>query len=240
MSAIIAFATPLMFQVLIDKVITHRSYQTLFAMVLMFGTLTLFDGLFSYVRQYLMTVITSKIDARLASRIFQRLMTLPMHFFENTSAGVLARNLQQTDTIRQFLTGRLFQTMLDALSLPIMLVVLLLYSATLTAVVLGFSCAMAVIIGVMLPTFRRHLDGLYAAEGARQGHLVETLHGMRTVKSLSLEPARIAEWNERVTTGVQRRAAVGRIAALAGRADIWPGKSHANQRAWPGCGGSVQ
>ena len=216
MSAIIAFATPLMFQVLIDKVITHRSYQTLFAMIAIFGTLTAFDGLFSYVRQYLMTVITSKIDARLASRVFQHLMTLPMYFFEGTSAGVLARNLQQTDTIRQFLTGRLFQTMLDALSLPIMLVVLMLYSGILTAVVLGFSLAMATIIGVMLPTFRRHLESLYAAEGARQGHLVETLHGMRTVKSLSLEPSRMAAWNERITTGVQRRATVGRVAALAG------------------------
>ena len=216
MSAIIAFATPLMFQVLIDKVITHRSYQTLFAIVLMFGTLTLFDGLFSYVRQYLMTVITSKIDARLASRIFQHLMTLPMFFFEGISAGVLARNLQQTDTVRQFLTGRLFQTMLDALSLPLMLVVLVLYSVKLTAVVLGCSLAMALLIGVLLPTFRRNLESLYAAEGARQGHLIETLHGMRTIKSLSLEPSRVAAWNERITTGVQRRAIVGRIAALAG------------------------
>ena len=216
MSAIIAFATPLMFQVLIDKVITHRSYQTLFALILMFGTLTIFDGAFSYVRQYLMTIITSKIDARLASRIFQHLLTLPMFFFESTSAGVLARNLQQTDTIRQFLTGRLFQTMLDALSLPLMLVVLLLYSGKLTAVVLGFSFLMALIIGVLLPTFRRQLESLYAAEGARQGHLVETIHGMRTIKSLALEPARMSAWNERITAGVQRRAAVGRIAALAG------------------------
>jgi len=216
MSTVIAFATPLMFQVLIDKVITHRSYQTLLAMVLMFLTLTVFDGLFGYVRQYLMTVITSKIDARLASRVFQHLLTLPVSFFETNSAGVLARNIQQTDTIRGFLTGRLFQTMLDALSLPIMLVVLVLYSGELTAVVLGFSLLMATIIGLLLPTFRRQLETLYAAEGARQGHLIETIHGMRTVKSLALEPSRMAAWNERVTTGVQRRAAVGRIAALAG------------------------
>lgn len=216
MSALIAFAAPLMFQILIDKVITHHSYETLFALMLMFGVLTAFDGLFSYVRQYLMTVITSKIDARLASRVFQHLLSLPLYFFESTTAGVLARNLQQTDTIRQFLTGRLFQTLLDALSLPLMLAVLLLYSAKLTALVLAFSLVMAGIIGVMVPTFRRHLENLYQAEGARQGHLVETIHGVRTVKSLALEPARLAAWNEKITAGVQRRAVVGRIAALAG------------------------
>ena len=216
MSALIAFATPLMFQILIDKVITHRSYQTLFALMLIFGTLTVFDGLFGYVRAYLMTIITSKIDARLASRTFRHLLSLPLHFFEATTTGILARHLQQTDTIRQFLTGRLFQTMLDAMTLPLMLGMLLLYSVKLALVVIGFSSAMAAIIGLMLPTFRRQLERLYQAEGARQGHLVETIHGMRTVKSLALEPVRIAAWNEKITASVQRRARVGRISAIAG------------------------
>ena len=111
MSAVIAFAAPLMFQILIDKVITHHSTETLFTLELMFGVLTVFDGVFSYVRQYLITVITSKVDAGLASRTFAHLLTLPLPFFERTTTGVLARNLQQTDTIRQFLTGRLFQTL---------------------------------------------------------------------------------------------------------------------------------
>ena len=102
------------------------------------------------------------------------------------------------------------------LSLPLMLVVLFLYSVKLTFLVVGFSLAMAGVIGFMAPTFRRHLESLYQAEGARQGHLIETIHGVRTVKSLALEPARLAAWNEKVTTGVQRRATVGRIGALAG------------------------
>ncbi len=216
MSTLIAFATPLMFQILIDKVITHRSYQTLTALMLIFATLTLFDGLFSYVRQYLMTVITSKVDARLASRPFPHLPALPPGFFEATTTGVLVRHLQQTDTIRHFLTGRLFQTMLDAITLPRLLVMLLLYSVKLTLIVLGFSLAMAAIIGVMLPVFRRQLERLYQAEGARQGHLVETIHGMRTVKSLALEPVRLASWNEKIVGSVRGRARVGRISAAAG------------------------
>ena len=56
---------------------------------------------------------------------------------------------------------------------------------------------------------------LYQAEGARQAHLIETIHGMRTVKSLALEPNRQAAWNDRITTGAQRRAVVGRMGAAA-------------------------
>jgi subfamily B ATP-binding cassette protein HlyB/CyaB len=215
MSAVIAFATPLMFQILIDKVITHRSYQTLYSLMLIFGVLTMFDGVFSYTRQYLMLFITSKIDGRLASRTFRHLLSLPLFFFERTTAGVLARHMQQTEAIRQFLTGRLFQTMLDAMALPLMLGILLLYSVKLTFVVLGFSAVIAAIIAFMVPTFRRRLEQLYAAEGSRQAHLVETIHGMRTVKSIALEPVRMSAWDDKVAQGVQRRATVGRISALA-------------------------
>ncbi len=215
MSSIIGFATPMMFQLLIDKVITHHSYQTLTALMLIFCTLTFFDAVFNYTRQYLMLIVTSKIDARLASRTFRHLLSLPLFFFEATTAGVLSRHLQQTETIRHFLTGRLFQTALDAIALPVTLTILLLYSAKLTLVVLLFTAAIALIIAVIVPVFRSKLEQLYAAEGARQSHLVETLHGMRTVKSLALEPVRMNTWDDAVANGVSRRATVGKISALA-------------------------
>jgi len=215
MSAFISFATPLMFQILIDKVITHHSYQTLYAVMIIFVVLTLFDSVFGYVRQYLMTYLTAKIDTRLGTRTFQHLLSLPLNFFESNTAGVLARHMQQTETIRQFLTGRIFHTTLDVMVLPIMLCILFFYSVKLTFVVLGFSIAMAVIIGIMVPTFRRQLEQLYAAEGNKQSHLIETIHGMRTVKSLTLEGARMESWNEKIVSSAKRRQAVGKIAALA-------------------------
>jgi ATP-binding cassette subfamily B protein len=39
---------------------------------------------------------------------------------------------------------------------------------------------------------------------------------MRTVKSLALEPRRMSLWNDAIALGVRRRAAVGKISALAG------------------------
>src|SRR5207248_2035363 len=87
-SNVIGLCTPLLFHVIIDKVLPHRSYQTLVAVVLIFLVLTTFDGLFCYVRQRLMLFATNKMDARLASRTFQRLLRLPMPFFEQTTAGV--------------------------------------------------------------------------------------------------------------------------------------------------------
>ncbi len=215
MTSLVAFATPLFFQIMIDKVIPHRSIQTLFAVVAAFAITMLFEAAFSYIRQYLMVFATTKIDARLASRTFAHLLRLPMHFFENTTAGVLLRHMQQTEGIRGFLTGRLFQTLLDAVTMPILLIGLLLYSGILTLVVLAFALAMAGVIALMIPTFRRYLERLYTAEGARQADLVETIHGVRTVKSLALESQRIKSWDQKVVSSIRSRATVGYFSAVA-------------------------
>jgi ATP-binding cassette, subfamily B, bacterial HlyB/CyaB len=215
MANLIGFSIPLLYRVIIDKVVPHHSYQTLYAVILIFATVILFDGMFSYMRQYLMLFATNKIDARLGSRTFQHLLGLPLTFFEKTPAGILTRHLQQPEKIRLFMTGRLFQTFLDTAVLPVLIVLLAMYSFKLTLLVMGFSMAIASVIAIMIPTFRRQLNHLYQAEGARQGHLIETIHGMRTVKSLGLEPARKKAWDDKLAELVRRHTVVGKMGALA-------------------------
>ena len=216
LSNLIAFAMPLLFQVLIDKVVAHEAWQTLTVVVLAFLLLAAFDGFFAYARQRLMLLASNKVDARLGARTFGHLLSLPLSFFETHAAGVLVRHMQQTEKLRHFLTGRLFQTLLDAALLPVLLVLLAVYSGVLTMVVLGFSAAIAAVIGAMVPAFRRRLNRLYATEGARQAHLVETLHNMRAVKSLVLEPGRQRAWDDQVAAAVRAHADVGRLSAAGG------------------------
>lgn len=211
LSSVISMAMPLFFNIMIDKVLPHQSHQTLYTLTFILVVVMTFEGLFSYVRQYLMLVATNKIDARLISRSFHHLLHLPMPFFENSTTGVLIRHMQQTEVIRNFLTGTMFHTLLDVATLPILLVVLTMYSGFLTMVVLMFTVAIAAVIGIMLPTFRKHLENLYNAEGNRQADLVETIHGMRAVKSMALEPLRKASWDRKVAISIFRRAKVGGI-----------------------------
>jgi ATP-binding cassette subfamily B protein len=215
MSHLIAIATPLFFQIIIDKVIPHQSYQTLYAVILAFVIAMTFDAIFNYMRQHLMIFASNKIDARLAARSFEHLLRLPLQFFESHPTGVLLRHMQQTESVRGFLTGRLFHTILDTAALPFLLIGLTLYSGALTFVVFGFAVAIASVIGIMVPTFRHYLQLLYQAEGARQADLVETIHGMRAVKSLALESLRMKSWDEKVAGSIRRRATVGYFGAVA-------------------------
>jgi ATP-binding cassette, subfamily B, bacterial HlyB/CyaB len=214
---ILGLASPIFFQLVIDKVLTHQSETTLWVLGAGIVLALLFDAMFGYLRQLLTLTATNKIDMRLTRRTFGHLMTLPIDYFETATAGVITRHMQQIEKIRGFLTGRIFTTGLDVVSLLIFLPILFTYSVKLALVVLLFTGLIAAIIVAMLPAYQRRLNALYNAEGQRQAMLVETIHGMRTVKALAIEPQQRKYWDQRSAEAINMHFRVGKI-SIAGSA----------------------
>ena len=212
---VLALAVPIFMQLVIDKVIVHQGYATLYVLTGGVALALLFDAVFSFLRQYFLLHATNRIDIRLAQKTFSHLLKLPITYFETGTAGVITRHMQQAEKIRQFLTGRLFLTLLDATVLIILLPVLFFYSVKLTLIVLVFAGIIAAVVFGLIPTFRARLQALYNAEADRQAMLVETIAGMRTVKSLAIEPQRRRDWEDRSARAVDMHFRVGKISMTA-------------------------
>jgi len=215
MLQVLALALPIFIQITVDKVLVHQAYTTLYVLVAGVGVAVLFDAVFNYLRRILLVYASARIDVRTSIRTFERLLSLPIDFFERASAGVITKHMQQVEKIREFLTGRLFLTLLDATSLLIVVPLLFFYSGRLATLVLGFSGVTACVIGGLIPIYRRKLRVLYEAEGQRQAYLVETIHGMETVKGLATEPLRQRDWDARCAQAAESRFDVGRISTSA-------------------------
>ena len=212
---LIALVVPLFFQIVIDKVLVNYARATLQVLTVGICFALIFDAILGYLRSYLLLHATSKIDVRVATRTFGHLMKLPLNFFEQITAGVLTKHMQQTSQIREFLTGSLFLTMLDATALFVFLPILYYYSPQLTLVVLIFSALLGINIGVLLVPYRKRLEALYHAEGERQAMLVETIHGIQTVKALSMEPVQRKHWDDSSAQAVAMHFRVGKISIAA-------------------------
>lgn len=207
---LLGLASPIFFQLVIDKVLVHQSASTLTVLTVGVVIAMLFESLFAYLRQILLLSATNKIDMRITRRAFGHLLSLPIDYFETTSSGVVTRNMLQIESIRNFLTGRLFFTTLDTVSLLIYLPILFFYSFKLALIVLAFSVVISGIIFSLLPTYRRQLDAVNAAEGKRQALLVETIHGMRTVKALAIEPVQRRLWDQLSAESITRHFSVAK------------------------------
>lgn len=212
---IIALVVPLYFQLVIDKVLVNNAMQTLHAITIGICVALVFDALLNFLRGYLLLHATAKIDVRVATRTFQHMLSLPMTFFEQVTAGVLSKHMQQTSKIREFLTGNLFLTLLDTVSLFVFLPIMFLYSVKLSLIVLVFTGMLALNIFLLLGPYRRRLEALYNAEGNRQAMLIETIHGAQTVKALSMEPVQRKKWDQRSAEAVAMQYRVGKISITA-------------------------
>ena len=211
----LALAIPIFFQIVIDKVLVHQNFSTLYVLIAGVVLAIAFDSAIDFIRQYILLAATTRIDIRIARATFAHLLSLPVQFFERSAAGVVTKHMQQTEIVRQFLTGQLFLTLLDALVIVVFLPVLMFYSLGLSAIVVAFTAAIAAVIFFLIGPFRRRLHELYMAEGERQAVLVETIGGMQTVKGLALEPRQRRNWESIAANAVARNLDVGRISLVA-------------------------
>jgi ATP-binding cassette, subfamily B, bacterial HlyB/CyaB len=114
--------------------------------------------------------------------------------------------------VREFLSGRLLTTFLDLMTLCVLLPFLFYLNATLAWIVLACTALIMVIIVAFLRPLRIQTARVIRSEIDKQAVLGETVFGLKTVKSLALEPQRKSLWDERVAEAGEARAALGRLA----------------------------
>ena len=212
---LISLVTPIFFQIVIDKVLVNQAFTTLHVLGIGMSIALLINAGLDFLRDYLLLHATNKIDLRITNKTFRHLLYLPLDFFEHMTAGVLTQHMQQTAKIRSFLSGSVFLTLLEASSLFIFLPFLFFYSVRLTGIVLVFTSMIALVIALLIRPFRQRLNALYEAEAKRQAMLVETIHGIPTVKAMAIEPLLRSQWEQKVAAAVKTQFNVGKISITA-------------------------
>ena len=212
--------TPLFTQVILDKVIVHRSMTTLDVLAVAFLGVTIFELLLNISRNYIFIHTASKLDAKLGAKLFNHLLALPLMYFEARKVGTIAARVRELDTIREFITNKAVSVIIDLFFSLVFVVVMMLYSTLLTLVVLGFVAVIAVIYVTITPELRRRLEEKFQMAAASNSYLVESVTGMQTVKSLAIEGSMQKRWEDRLGHYVRagfRLAAMGNISgAVAG------------------------
>ena len=200
---IFALTTPLFFQVVVDKVLTHRGYETLFVLVGGLVFIGLFDVALQYLRTYALSHTTNRIDVELGQRLFAHLLRLPVAYFETRSTGQTVARVRELETIRSFLTGQALFSAIDLVFAFVFIAVLFAYSWPLTLIVLA-GIPFYLLIGFSVrPPLRELVGEKFNRGAASQQFLVETIVGVSTVKSAAVEPIMRAQWEEKLAAYVK-------------------------------------
>lgn len=195
---VFALVAPLFFQVVIDKVLVHRSISTLDVLVAGLVALTLFETVLGTLRVHLFAHTTNRIDVELGARLFRHLMALPIAYFQTRRVGDSVARVRELENIRQFLTSSALTLVVDLLFTVVFLAVMFYYSIALTWIVLAsFPFYIGISAGAA-PLFRRRLDEKFNRGSENQSFLVESVTGVETLKAMAVEPQMQRRWEEQL------------------------------------------
>jgi len=185
---LVGLGTPLLTQVIIDKVLVHQTLSTLTVVAVALLVFLAFSTTMGWIRQYLVVHTGNRVDAVLGDHVFGHLLKLPARWFEHRPTGTVIARLHGVETIREFLTGAAITLVLDLPFLCIFLAIMFFYSWELSLLALGISLLIAGFSAAVTPALRRRLDAQFLAGARTQAFTTEYVAGFDTVKALQLEP----------------------------------------------------
>jgi subfamily B ATP-binding cassette protein HlyB/CyaB len=193
---------PLFFQVVIDKVLVHHSMSTLDVLAVGLVAIALFETILGYLRTYLFSHTTNRIDVELGARLFRHLLALPIGYFQARRVGDSVARVRELENIRNFLTSSGLTLTIDLFFTIVFIVALFFYSPVLTWIVLA---SLPIYVGISMgvtPFFRRQLDEKFARGAENQAFLVESVTAVETLKAMAIEPQMQQRWEEQLAAYV--------------------------------------
>jgi subfamily B ATP-binding cassette protein HlyB/CyaB len=206
--------SPLMFQVVMDKVLTNRAFDTLSVTCIALLICAVFEALLTGIRNNVFVHTTNRMDVELGARLFRHLLHLPLAYFASRRVGDTVARVRELENIRNFLTGQALTAALDVFFSVIYLAVMFVYSVPLTLIVIVSLPIYALISGSLNPLFRLRLNTKFARGADNQAFLVESVSAIETVKSQAVEPQFIRRWDQQLAAYVAAGFRVSNLAII--------------------------
>ena len=220
LAQLFGLAIPLLIQQIIDKVLSQGNLSSLNVIGSVMILLALFQGLLMILRTYVFVDTTDRMDLTLGSAVIDRLLGLPLPFFEKRQVGELSQRLGELNSIRSFLTGTALVSVLNIIFASLYLVVMIIYSPLLTAVALSTLPLYLLLTFGVAPIYKFLICKRAVAQARTQSHLIEVLGGIQTVKAQHFELTARWKWQDRYKVFVDngfKSVALGAAASEIGK-----------------------
>ena len=207
---LLAFVAPLQMQFIVDRALASGSTELLNIIALGFGGLIALQVCVEYVRQRVSFSVGQIASYHMMSSVIRHLVHLPVRYFESRSLGDILSRTGSTRTIQDTLSRGVIAAGLDGVMALGSLAIMLVYSPTLTGVVVAGVVALFTLQWLAFPGQRALMEQEVNARAVEQSVLMEQIRAVRTIKTAGAEH----------TMGDIWRGALARTTAVASRANV--------------------
>ena len=193
----LALASPLFVMNVYDRVVPNSAISSLTALAIGLIIAIVFDFVLRTVRSRIIDMTGKKIDVVLAANIFEHVQAVKMEA-RPASVGILANQLRDFDSVRDFFTSGTVVAATDLLFALIFIAVLFMIAGPLAWIPITVLPVMMAVGFIIQQPLDRAMRRLQAESAARHGVLVEALSGMETVRAIGAEPRMQTAWERSI------------------------------------------
>lgn len=192
---ILALASPLFIMNVYDRVVPNNAFDTLWALAIGIFIAYLFDFLLRNLRGYFADVAGKNADVIIASKLMQQ-MTAMRFDQKPESAGTLANNLREFESLREFFSSTTLMALVD-MPFIFLFIALISYIAGPLAFVPLVAVPIVVLVGFFLQIpFQRIIEKSFREGAQKNALLVEAITGIETIKTSMGEGQIQKRWEE--------------------------------------------
>lgn len=206
-----ALSIPLSSQFIIDVALRSSDLNMLNFIVIGVVFLLILRAVLGIVRAWTLMAIRYSLGIQWSAGFFNRLLRLPVAFFEKRHVGDITSRLSSLNEIQEAFTAEMLTSLLDVLILFALIILMFSYSSLLA----GMSLLIAsVYLGVKFSFYESYMGAKVEAithEAQQSSHFIETVRGVACIKVFSLTEHRRIEWLNRVINTANARAHLFKI-----------------------------
>lgn len=193
---LLSLALPMFTQVVLDKVVVHQSISMLNMLLFGMVILTLFQSAISYLRSFVLTFVSLKIDQTLLISFYRHLLSLPIRFFEDRTIGEVVTRFKENDKIRNLLCGPAVTIVLDLLMAFVLVAIIFSYNLLFGLYVFIYLLLLVAVVACYTPILKALNRKVFDKQVATDSFVVESIRAIERVKSAGAEQSTRWKWEE--------------------------------------------
>ena len=186
--------SPFFLQWVVDSVLVSLDRELLVTLGVGFGLLVLIQVATGALRSWAVLHLSSTLNLQWLANVFAHLMRLPVAWFEKRHTGDVMSRFDAVQKIQQVLTTSFIEAILDGVLVIVTLVMMFVYSATLSFIALGVVVAYALLRWAFFRPQRDATEESIIFEAKRASHFLESLRGVQSIKLFNRQEDRQARF----------------------------------------------
>lgn len=216
-----ALILPLYMQTVLDQVLVSTDTRLLNLLGIGFLFVIAFRAGLSAARGWAVSWIGGRLSSQWTAQLFSHLLRLPMAYFERRHIGDVTSRFYSVQAIQQTLTGSFVESILNGAMGSVTLVILALYSISLTSLVLLGLISYAVCRWLAYRQLWRATEEQIIYSARQQTSLLEAIRGVQTLKLANKQSDRAARFSSATLQTTQRNVKVQRIGIAFSSINQW-------------------